>query len=191
MGGYVDAMELHPKRQLFGFPRLRFAVGPTGIDVHTGSLKRELAWSEIQNLSLERVGDGYAVFATLSTPGAQQLKLVDLAIVRETPDEVAEALASAAGGRFVDLRGRPTPNAVAAGSAFTVVLRGFEVEQIDWLVFQCESAMAEQDPDRARLVVQRYRTSPPEVALRGYDRMQVDMYIARVEGRLAGEPATG
>lgn len=175
-------MELHPKRSLFGLRSFRFEVGPTGVDVHTGFLKRQLAWSEITQITLEQVGSGFALFATLATRGTEQVRLVDLSAVRESPDEVASALAAAAGGRFADLRGRPTPNAVVRRTAFTVVLRGFDLATVDKLLSECELAMAEDDVDRARDAVEWYRSTPPEVALRGYDRAQVDMYFAEVAG---------
>jgi hypothetical protein len=140
-------MELHPRRRLFGPRAFRFVIGPTGIEVHNGALQRDVSWSEIQELFLEQTGGGFSVFATLT--GAEQIRLLDLSAVRESPDEVAAALQAAAGGRFEDRRGRPTPNAIVPGTAFTVVLRGFDFGRVDKLVFECEMAMAEEDDDRA------------------------------------------
>jgi DivIVA domain-containing protein len=71
---------------------------------------------------------------------------------------------------------------------FTVVLRGYDRDQVDALVRRASDALASTD--------QRLRSSAREalaeptllVGMRGYDRGQVDHYLGRLAQALAEAP---
>lgn len=158
-----------------GLRPFRFAAGPAGLDLYTPYVKRQLAWSEMESLSLEATGSGPALYATLKAAdhGAEKIKLLDLADVRERPDAVAAGLSEHAGVPFTaaadaDLGGRPE---------FAVVLRGYDIAQVDAVLREC------LDPSQARAALDAF-CADPAIALRGYDREQVDTYVARLRAEL-------
>ncbi len=178
-----------------GLRRFRFAIGPTGLDVHTEYLRRELSWTEIQELSLETAKPWATsdkthpiLFGTLTVVDpdaanshAERLKLLDLADVREDPAEVAAALAQYAGDLFVDARALAAPKV-----DFTVVLRGFDRPTVDSLIQQ--SAAAQVDADRVRAVdcIDEFLATPLVVG-RGYDREQVRAYLEELRADLRAQ----
>lgn len=109
------------------------------------------------------------------------LVLLDLAAVRESPDEVAAVLTRAAGSRFTDLRQQTpaTPN-------FTVALRGYDLSVVDKLVRRGQAALAGGDESRRRQVADEIAAALPgiPIALRGYDRDQADSYLRELAARL-------
>jgi len=69
---------------------------------------------------------------------------------------------------------------------FTVVLRGYDVGAVDQLMRAGQEALMQQDPVKAAqasAAIAAFRASPV-VKLRGYDREQVDAYLARITAEL-------
>ena len=68
---------------------------------------------------------------------------------------------------------------------FTVVLRGYDLAEVDTLIERVRSALASTDP-ALRASVRAELSSPAlRVRLRGYDRGEVDDYLGRAIDRLA------
>ncbi|GAA1739525.1 DivIVA domain-containing protein [Luedemannella helvata] len=68
---------------------------------------------------------------------------------------------------------------------FTVVLRGYDTDEVDALVERVHEAAASTD-GALRAAVRAELTQPTlSVRLRGYDRIAVDDYLRRAVDRLA------
>lgn len=164
-----------------GLRPFRFVIGPDGLVVRTRYAARELSWSEIRKLTL---GPDGILSATVVAPGAadQAVKLLDLSELRESQEQAVAALTADGRDGLLELQvaARTSP-----GQGFPVVLRGFEAEPVDALVKECESAIAAGDREGAGRAVAAFRATPPVVALRGYDRTQVEDYVSYVEGWVA------
>jgi DivIVA domain-containing protein len=187
----------------------RFRIGPDGLDLRLGRLRRLLGWHEIDSVILHQpapdLGQGSgqarsprlllipATGVDLGRPadvpspvdGRLSILLLDLSDVKDKPDDVARALSTAGGGRFVDHRALlrdalPVPD-------FTVVLRGYDQAHVDKLIHEAREALAvESFIDRTRLAVQLRGDHP--VVLRGYDREQVNAYLQALAAELAVLP---
>jgi DivIVA domain-containing protein len=68
---------------------------------------------------------------------------------------------------------------VAIEGDFTVVLRGYDVKEVDALVRDVDEALASDDVVLRTSVGERLRRAAFRVSLRGYDRGQVDDYLRR------------
>ncbi|MEV0269526.1 DivIVA domain-containing protein [Hamadaea sp. NPDC050747] len=69
---------------------------------------------------------------------------------------------------------------------FTIVLRGYDREQVHKVIQAAQDALAYQDPAAAATVgrsIAEFRTKGL-VVLRGYDREQVDQHLARLAAEL-------
>lgn len=68
---------------------------------------------------------------------------------------------------------------------FTLVLRGYDVAEVETLLQRLREALASTDPAR-RAEMRRTLADPGlPVRFRGYDRVQVDDYLRRAIDRLA------
>jgi len=68
---------------------------------------------------------------------------------------------------------------------FTVVLRGYDVDEVDAMLERIRTAMASTD-GAVRASVRASLNSPElSVRVRGYDRAEVDAYLRRAIDRLA------
>jgi hypothetical protein len=117
--------------------------------------------------------------------------------VRDSPDEVAQALAQYGGSRFVDARPqRHQHDAPKAGMPkagvprFDLGLRGYDRARVDELIEQAHAALrsanaAERLAARSALDA----VSLPRAA-RGYDCSQVDAYLTALSVELASPPAS-
>lgn len=191
----------------------RFVIGPEGLDVRRPGLRGTYRWEQFDALALDdepRPGARFGSPRLLGVPaaglppgpkvtarhpldGRPAIDLVDLDQVRETPDEVAAALARFAGDRFTDAR---TPLATRLGGAdfeFTEGLRGYRIERVDELVRRGRKALAHGGvPERqaARSEIEQARATGLPVGLRGYSTLQVDAALDLLCAALADESRT-
>jgi DivIVA domain-containing protein len=186
----------------------RFRIGEQGVDVRRYGIKRLVSWSEIDALVLEQPPRIGAADRHHQLPSARLLlvpvggtdlfepldqkspvdnrparRLLDCDDVREPVDEIAAALTRFGGARFVDHRGHgPAPR---ADVDFTVVLRGYEPAPVDELIRLGRQALDSADPALREQAKAQIDQASIAVALRGYDRGQVDAHLAELAARLA------
>ncbi|SCE87233.1 hypothetical protein GA0074695_1772 [Micromonospora viridifaciens] len=177
----------------------RFVIGPEGLDVRRPGLRGTYRWERFDALALDDrarlvgvPGPDLGLRATARHPrdGRPAVELLDLTQVRETPDEVAAALARYAGGRFTDARTSPGRWLPGMEIAFTTALRGYEKRQVDGLVGRALDVLAAGGPAErraARAEIEQARAGGIEVALRGYDSGQVDAALDALCAALAEE----
>ncbi|NUT06838.1 MAG: hypothetical protein HOV76_25510 [Hamadaea sp.] len=85
---------------------------------------------------------------------------------------------------------RTDPTAVtetaSAEAPFTIVLRGYDREQVDKVIRAAQDALAYQDPAAAARAAQSIADFRANafVVLRGYDREQVDQHLTQVLSEL-------
>ncbi|GAB3140376.1 hypothetical protein GCM10027290_11090 [Micromonospora sonneratiae] len=63
---------------------------------------------------------------------------------------------------------------------FTIVLRGYDIAQVDAVVRRAAEARVSGDPALRAAVLSELREVSLPVKLRGYDRFQVDDHLRRV-----------
>ncbi|WP_319460122.1 hypothetical protein [Micromonospora sp. RTP1Z1] len=191
----------------------RFVIGPDGLDVRRPGLRGTYRWDQFDALAL---ADGPPVQGRPWTPrllgvpgaalppevragarhpvdGRAAVELLDLAQVRQTPDEVADALARYAADRFTDARARTTAGLVGVDLDFAESLRGYRTERIDELVRRAQAALAHGDAaarQAARAEIEQARAAGLPVALRGYSVLQVDVALDALCAALADPAAT-
>lgn len=206
LGGVVLLGALRP---------FRFVIGPDGLDVRRPGLRGTYRWDQFDALAL---ADGPPVQGRPGTPrllgvpgaalppelratarhpvdGRAAVELLDLAQVRQTPDEVADALARYAADRFTDARARTTARLVGVDLDFdfTESLRGYRSERIDELVRHAQAALAHGDAaarQAARAEIEQARATGLPVALRGYTLREVDVALDALCAALADPAAT-
>jgi hypothetical protein len=183
----------------------RFHIGPDGLDIRHGQLRRSLRWHEIDSIVL---ADKVPIIGSSSGVGLRLLlvpalgtdlgvpldmpspvdrpaaTVLDLAEVRQKPDEVAEALTRFAGSRYRDGRGRTRANR----PEFVVVLRGYARPEVDKLIDQALRALDGGSANARRLARLRLDGTTLTVDVRGYDRPQVDEYLTKLKSTLATWP---
>ncbi|MEU5941744.1 hypothetical protein ABZ807_21745 [Micromonospora sp. NPDC047548] len=185
----------------------RFRIGDDGLDLRRPGLRRLVRWPELDALVLEqpppRSGSPaaprlVAVPATgvaLGRPldarvdGRPAVELLDLAQVRETPDEIAAALTRCAGPRFRDAR--PPAGSPLAPVEWTYALRGYRTDEADELIRIGQEALRSDDPGErgaARKVLALGRQHALRPANRGYSTRQVDEVLDALDAALAADP---
>ncbi|MER7276005.1 DivIVA domain-containing protein [Dactylosporangium sp. NPDC000244] len=75
---------------------------------------------------------------------------------------------------------------IAGMPEFEVSPRGYDVNAVQDLVGRAESALAGRDPAQRAQALAAIREAKIGVVLRGYDRAQVDQYLAQVTRELGG-----
>jgi DivIVA domain-containing protein len=68
---------------------------------------------------------------------------------------------------------------------FTVVLRGYDIAEVDAMVQRLEKALTSSDPVLRASVRAELNQPALRLRLRGYDRVQVDAFLRRFIDRLA------
>jgi DivIVA domain-containing protein len=68
---------------------------------------------------------------------------------------------------------------------FTVVLRGYDIAEVDAVVQRAHEALASDSPAMRISAREELRQIAFRVRFRGYDRMQVDEYLRRAAALLA------
>ncbi|MFG2040357.1 hypothetical protein [Dactylosporangium sp. NPDC048998] len=152
----------------------RFAISADGVTTRDGLVE----WAAVERVVLdEPTPPATSGPHLVLQPGDRVvLKLHD---VRQSQDEIVEALQRYAGSRFdnrIARRGdRPD---------FSVVLRGYEPGRVDNLLRRAADALLSGDP--ARRAEARAALEHPDlvVAVRGYDRAQVDAHLRKLYARL-------
>jgi DivIVA domain-containing protein len=186
---------------------LRFHIGDAGLTVRHNRTDRLVSWPEVAAVILDEPTPtpddtgpaprlllvpvdpaGFGLPSTSRDPlaGRPYLVLLDLAEVRESPDEVAGALTRFAGDRFTDVR-RLVQEALGRPD-FIVALRGYEIGPVEDLIRRGRLALVGPDQQRRTEVggeIEAALGTLP-VALRGYDRSQVDTFLRELATRLAG-----
>ncbi len=74
---------------------------------------------------------------------------------------------------------------MASDPRFMIVLRGYDIKQVDALVQQASEALASGSFALRASVRDELRRTAFPVRLRGYDRSQVDGYLRQLEAMLA------
>lgn len=189
----------------------RFGIGADGLTLRQAGLDRTLGWHEIESLILHLPVPEVAANSQARSPrlllvpatgvdlgrpadvpspvdDRPSVLLLDLSDVKDSPDDVAGALAAAGGRRFVDDRARVA--AAFARPDFTVVLRGYEQAHVDGLIRRAHEALAAEGLIRRAELAVKLRQNHP-IALRGYDREQVDTYLRALSAQLAVLPGHG
>ncbi|MFI7427461.1 hypothetical protein ACIBPB_10780 [Micromonospora sp. NPDC049836] len=166
----------------------RFGIGPDGLVVRRPGLRGTYRWEQFEALALDDAGRLLGLPSAACPPAARTtarypgdgraaVELLDLTQVRESPDEVAAALARWSGGRFTDARGPVAALRSGAEIDFTIGLRGYDVRAVDRLIALGREALASDDPARrlaARAEIEQARSAGLLVALRGYQTDQVE-----------------
>jgi DivIVA domain-containing protein len=68
---------------------------------------------------------------------------------------------------------------------FTVVLRGYDIAEVDAVVQRAHEALASDSPAMRTSAREELRQIAFRVRFHGYDRMQVDEYLRRAAALLA------
>jgi hypothetical protein len=198
-GGAFVVSELKP---------FRFHIGTDGLTLRLNGINRLVRWDEIDAVILDLtkpslVGDNKHPYhhvllvpadgVDLGIPLTHRspvddrpcLVLLDLRDVRDSPEQVAQALAQFGGGRFTDARRR---RADRFGSPdFTVVLRGYDPARVDELIRRGRDALTSSstlERHGVKAEIEGARGKLPIVA-RGYDRDQVDSFLSALSTELA------
>lgn len=187
----------------------QFRIDSPGITVRRGRLRRELRWQDINAIILDQdaptVGRGHAPGLKLLVAPATGVdlglpltahtrehdgpcaELLDLRDVKEPPHEIVEALTRYGEVRFIDAVQARRDR--FADPEFLTVLRGYDRTAVDELVQAGRDALRPGSLDGvrrqgARLEIESNRKILP-VTPRGYDREQVDTYLASLCEELA------
>ncbi|SBT49262.1 hypothetical protein [Micromonospora narathiwatensis] len=182
----------------------RFVIGPEGLEVRRPGLRGTYRWEQFDALALTDAARLVGVPAAGLPPGPPTtarhprdgrpaVELLDLAQVRERPDDVVAALTRYSGGRFTDARTAPGGWSAGTAIVFAVGLRGYDKRQVDGLVGRAEEALATGDAAArraARAEIEQARAAGIEVALRGYDVGQVDATLDALRAALTDESST-
>ncbi|MEV4760626.1 hypothetical protein AB0J86_36745 [Micromonospora sp. NPDC049559] len=200
-------MELRRRGILgFGSRSFRFAIGPAGLAVRHRGVDQSLPWPDIDALVLNQPlaswGDqplapgvplpllvpaaGSAAARLPRTArhpidGRPAVRLLDLNEVRESPDEVAEALARHGGERFTDVRALQGKWVPAVD--FTVAPRGYDIASVNRLIRDLRETLLRDGPEARCAALEKISKARFEIALRGYYREQVSELLATVSRR--------
>ncbi|MFD6260538.1 DivIVA domain-containing protein [Micromonospora chalcea] len=190
-----------------GLRPFRFRITFDGLTVRTAGLNRFVPWTEIDHLVLDQpppvlTGNKRPSPVLLLVPAGEStidlplahrsplddrscLALLDLDDVREKPDEVAAALAQYGGSRFTDYR--QVIRQRFDSPDFSFGLRGYDPAVVNALIRKGQEALASNDMMRrfeAMAEIERSRDKLPAAA-RGYNRAQVDAFLADLATALA------
>jgi hypothetical protein len=183
-------------------------IGPDGLRVHVGAIRRVIGWAEISAVVIDQPAASHSRTASrphlLLVPAAADtefdglldglspvdsrpcLMLLELEDVRETPTQVTAALAAHAGARFTDMRQVRARRFDAP--RFTMVARGYDSAAVDELVRLGQTALATGESMQRSAVRAQIDGAKIPLSLRGYDRGQVDATFAVLSAELASFP---
>ncbi|MET8251835.1 hypothetical protein [Micromonospora sp. NPDC005197] len=188
----------------------RFGITPEGLSIRRPGLRREIRWAEVDALVLDEPPrrDGYStpprlllvpapgvtfepVTARHPIDGRPAIELLVFDQVREQPEQVAEALASCAGDRFVDLVA--LRRAAFAAPDLPVGLRGYQMDRVDRLIRRGQDALMSGDAatrQAARGEIERATAAGLPIAQRGYHTFQTDTVLDALIAALADHQST-
>ncbi|MFI7577986.1 DivIVA domain-containing protein [Micromonospora sp. NPDC049497] len=190
------------------FKPFRFHIGGDGLTLRAAGLNRLVSWAEIDAIVLDEpvpTVDNRTVSPTLllvpagstidrpldgKSPldGRPGLVLLELVHIRESVDEVAEALTRFAGGRFTNMR--QLRGGRFSSPDFAVGLRGYEPARVDDLIRQAQDALVSGNAlqrQGTRAELDAAREALP-IAMRGYSTGQVDDFLEELSAELARWP---
>ncbi|MER7009505.1 hypothetical protein ABT297_41560 [Dactylosporangium sp. NPDC000555] len=152
----------------------RFAISEQGVTTRDGLVE----WAAIERVVLdEPTPPATSGPHLVLQPGDRVvLKLHD---VRQSEDEIVEALRRYAGGRFDNRIARRGDRA-----DFGIVLRGYEQGRVDNLLRRAADALLSGDPAQRARARADLEYADLIVVLRGYDRAQVDAHLRKLHARL-------
>jgi hypothetical protein len=110
------------------------------------------------------------------------LELLTFNDVKESPEQVGQALAQYGGSRFADARPRSGQD---GGSGFTLALRGYDTARVDELVRRGQAALHSASATERLTVRGEIDSVSLPIATRGYDRTQVDAFLTALSTELA------
>lgn len=182
-------------------------IGPNGLNVHLAGVKRLVSWDEITALVIDQQiptlpsrgghrphlllvpsNSGFNVPLDRHSPVDNEpcLVLLELEDVRETPEQIGEILKRYGGPKFTDMRARRAEKFDAP--KFNVVLRGYDIPAVDDLVRKGQTALAIGSSVERHAMKAQIEGAKIPVALRGYDRVQVESTFAVLSAELAAWP---
>jgi hypothetical protein len=202
MGGFLLLVSL-----VLAFKEMRpfrFRIVPEGLDIKHRGIARTVPWTEIDAIVLEQPPATPGAFSSprfLLIPaagsdlagrldakhpldGRPAREVLKADRVVDAPDDIAAAFATVSGGRFADLRNAVDTAPAPAFHDFTIVLRGYVPSEVDQLIQAAQTALDQEPAERAAIQA-RLANPNIEVALRGYDRGQVDAHLKRLATELA------
>jgi hypothetical protein len=153
----------------------RFVIGEEGLTLRDGTT---LAWSDLDRVVLdEPTPPATSGPHLLLEPGDRVVLKLDE--VRQSREQIVEALRRYAGDRFEDRiarRGDHVP--------FATMLRGYETGRVDNLLRRVGDALLSGDPAACAEVRAELEDPDLVVAVRGYDRAEVDSHLRKLHARL-------
>jgi len=179
-------------------------IGPDGIMARVSGIRRLVPWSEIDQVVLSQTAadetDGQRYWQVLLVPvagsplkarrthlnpinGRPSLLLFQLDPDQHSVDEVATALASYSGGRFVDNHAQR--RGPLATPSFTVALRGYECGPVEELISEARTALDSGQGAARQHAKASIDGAALPIGLKGYDRTQVDAYLKELSTALA------
>lgn len=186
------------------FKPFRFRIGADGLTLRCNGINRLVRWEEIDTVVLTQPacddstvatqlllipanGTDLGVSMAYRSPadGRACTMILELNEVKESPDQLAEALARFGEGRFTDAR--QLRQRQIWSPAFTSGMRGYDKNEVDQLIQQGHDALASGQASKcyeARAEIDNARETLT-VALRGYDRQQVDVFLSSLSAELA------
>ncbi|MEV8516806.1 hypothetical protein [Dactylosporangium sp. NPDC051484] len=152
----------------------QFAISEQGVTTRDGLVE----WAAIEQVVLdEPTPPATSGPHLVLQPGDRVvLKLDD---VRQSQDEIAEALQRYAGGRFDNRIARRGDRA-----DFSFVLRGYDQGHVDNLLRRATDALLSGDPAQRAQVRADLEHADLVPVLRGYDRAQVEAHLRKLHARL-------
>jgi len=188
----------------------RFGIDADGLTIRRPGLRRSIAWAEVDALVLDEPPrrDGRPepprlllvpppgvpvepVTARHPIDGRPAIELLVLDQVREQPEQVAAALTSYAGDRFVDLPA--LRRAAFADPDLPASLRGYQMNRVDQLIRLGQDALVSGDPQirqAARNEIEQARAAGLPIAQRGYGGLAAETALDALTAALADHPTT-
>jgi len=166
LGGVLLRDELRP---------FRFVIAEDGLTLRDGTT---IAWPDIDRIVLdEPTPPATSGPHLLLEPGARVvLKLYD---VKQSREQIVEALQRCAGPRFDNRIARRGDHV-----RFAVVLRGYEPGRVDNLLRRAGDALLSGDAAQRAEIRAELEAPDLVVAMRGYDRAEVDAHLRKLYARL-------
>ncbi|MGI5241533.1 hypothetical protein [Dactylosporangium sp. CA-139066] len=157
------------------FRPFRFVIAEDGLTLRDGGT---VAWTDLDHIVLdEPTPPAMSGPHLLLEPGDRVVLKLDE--VKESQDEIIEALRRYAGPRFDNRIARRGDHV-----NFLTVLRGYEPGRVDNLLRRAGDALLSGDPAQRAELRQELENPDLVVVLRGYDRAQVDAHLRKLYARL-------
>jgi len=194
LGGGLVAIGLRP---------FRFHIGVQGLTLRLAGINRLVTWAAIDAIVIEQPEPGRssrnpaprlllvpAEGVDLGVPAPHRspvderacLELLTFNDVKESPEQVGQALAQYGGSRFADARPR---RGQRSGSRFTLALRGYDTARVEELVRRGQAALRSASAAERAAVRGEIDSRSIPIVTRGYDRTEVDAFLTALSSELA------